>query len=286
MEIKKVKIGDAIIFTPLELREKYKILLFFTAKRGGFSSGKYKSLNTAYHVGDDTDFVTKNRLKILKLFGYAKITGLISLNQMHSDKIVAINDNFLKENPGFINKPADFSKQNIPIVNSADGLITDISLLPIMVIGADCNLILMADIKKKVIAAVHAGWRGVLNQIVLNALNSLKEKYDSNLKDILIFIGPSIRKCCFKVTEDIFSLFYRKFKGKMAFKKYKDEIENIDYFFIDLVNIISDDLQKSGILKENISDIGLCTCCDKDNLFYSYRKEKITGRHAGVIMLD
>ena len=64
MKIEKIEKDNTIIFTSAELRKKYKILLFFTSKKGGYSTGKYKSLNLGYHVKDDPENVFKNRNKV------------------------------------------------------------------------------------------------------------------------------------------------------------------------------------------------------------------------------
>jgi YfiH family protein len=285
MKIEKIEKDNTIIFTSLELRKKYKILLFFTSKKGGYSSGKYRSLNLGYHVEDDPENVSKNRNKVLNLFGCGKTAGLFSLNQIHSDKIFNIDDKFIEDNPGSVKgMPDSLTPDTLQI--SADGLITNISMIPLMVMAADCNLILMADIKKRVIGAVHAGWKGVLKKIELNAINMFKSKYDSDLKDILVFIGPSIRKCCFKVTRETLNLFFNKYKNNLPVEKLKNGSDDIDYYFIDLVKIIKNNLINSGIPKKNIFDLGLCTFCNEDNLFFSYRKERKTGRHAGIIMLE
>lgn len=285
MKIEKIEKENTIIFTSLELRKKHKILFFFTSKKGGYSRGKYKSLNLGYHVEDNPENVCKNRAKVLNLFGFGRTEGFFSLNQTHSDKIFNIDDKFIEDNPGLIKKmPYFLTPDTLKI--SADGLITNISKIPLMVMAADCNLILMADIKKRVIAAVHAGWKGVLKKIELSAVNMFKSKYDSDLKDILVFIGPSIRKCCFKVTKETHDLFFNTYKNNLPVKKKKNSLDDIDYYFIDLVKLIKNNLINSGISKNNIFDTGLCTFCNEDNLFFSYRKEKITGRHAGIIMLE
>jgi YfiH family protein len=285
MKIEKIEKENTVIFTSLKLRKKYKILLFFTSKKGGYSSGKYKSLNLGYHVKDNPENVIKNRNKVLNLFDCGETAELFSLKQIHSDKIFNIDNNFIEDNPGLIKEiPQLFTSETLNV--SADGLITNISKIPLMIMGADCNLILMADIKKRVIAAVHAGWKGVIKKIELNAINIFKSKYDSDLKDILVFIGPSIRKCCFKVTKETLDLFLDNYKNDLPVKKLKNSSDDIDYYFIDLVKIIKNNLFISGIPKKNIFDLGLCTFCNEDNLFFSYRKEKKTGRHAGVIMLE
>ena len=286
MKIKKDKIGDVEIFTSPGFRKKFKILLLFTTRRKGFSTDNYNSLNTAYHVGDNPLNVNKNRLKILNLLGCDKNTSLISLNQIHSNKILVIDEGFLKENFLSENKNSGFTNLGSSLLYSADGMITDILKVPIMVMGADCNLILMADVKNKVVAAVHAGWRGVLNQIILNAINTFTSRFNSKPEDIYIFFGPSIRKCCFKVDENVFNLFYRKFYEASFYEKITDKEKNTNYFFIDLVNIMRNDIIKTRIPEKNIFDTGICTCCNNEDLFYSYRKEKETGRQAGIIMLE
>ncbi|MCE5330451.1 peptidoglycan editing factor PgeF [bacterium] len=286
MKIKKIKIDDAEIFTSLNFREKFKILSFFTTRKGGMSTDNFNGLNTAYHVGDNPSSVYKNRLKILNLFGYGSNINLVSLNQIHSNKILVIDECFLKENFTPENVNSGFTDQNSSLKYSADAVMTDIPKIPLMVMGADCNLILVADVKNRVVAAVHAGWKGVLNRIILNVLEIFTGKFNSQLKDIYVFFGPSIRKCCFKVNEDVFNLFLQEFNEIFDYKKFMNRAGNTDYFFIDLVYIILNDILKAGILKENIFDTGICTCCDNEGLFYSYRKEKNTGRQAGIIMIE
>ena len=285
MKIEKIERENTIIFTSLELREKHKILLFFTSRKGGFSSGEYDSLNLGYHVGDDPENVNKNRDKLFDLLKFSSSTGFISLNQEHSDRIIDIDGRFIESNPDLTGIKPYFSIHNQSKI-SADGLITGISLAPLIVMAADCNLILITDIKKRVVAAVHAGWRGVLKKIELNAVNLIKENYGSDSNDIFVFIGPSIRKCCFKVTEEILNLFIETFKKNLPVQKVKNSLNSSKYYLIDLVEIIKNNLINSGIPKNNIIDSGLCTYCNKDNLFFSYRKDKKTGRHAGIIMLE
>jgi len=285
MKLEKIELENTIVFTSAELREKHKILLFFTSRKGGFSSGEYSSLNLGYHTGDDPEKVSKNRDKLLKIFSSDRLSGMFSLNQMHGDNIFDINSQFIENNSKLTENTPSLSVHHVSDI-SGDGLITNISMVPLMVMAADCNLILMADLKKKAVAAIHAGWKGVLKKIELNAVNMLKANYGSNLEDILVFIGPSIRKCCFKVTKETLNLFFDIYKDSLPSKRLKKGPDNTDYYSIDLVRIIKNNLINKGIPKKNITDSGLCTFCNEDNLFFSYRKEKITGRHAGIIMLE
>jgi len=285
MKLEKIEKDNTTIFTSLELREKYKILLFFTSKKGGFSRGRYNSLNLGYHVEDNPENVIKNRNKVLHLFDCGKTAGFFSLNQTHSDKIFNIDDKFLDSTPELTEKISVLTIDKKSRI-CADGLITNIPMIPLMVMAADCNLILMADIKKRVISAVHAGWKGVVKKIEVKAINMFKSKYKSDLKDILVFIGPSIRKCCFKVTNETLDIFLNIYKDNLPMEKQKNSPDDADYYFIDLVKIIKGNLTSSGIPEKNIYDLGLCTFCNEDDLFFSYRKEKKTGRHAGIIMLE
>jgi len=285
MKIEKIELDNTIVFTSLELKEKHKILLFFTSRKGGFSSGEYRSLNLGYHTGDDPENVSKNRNKLLKIFSSSGVSGMFSLNQIHGDNIFDINNEFIENNPELIKNTPSFSVHS-PSDISADGLITNISMIPLMVMGADCNLILMADVKKKAVAAIHAGWKGVLKKIELKAVNMFKANYGSDLEDIFVFIGPSIRNCCFKVTKETLDLFTNIYKNNLPSKRLKKDSGNTDYYSVDLVRIIKNNLINSGIPKNNITDSGMCTFCNEDNLFFSYRKEKITGRHAGIIMIE
>ncbi|MDD5658627.1 MAG: peptidoglycan editing factor PgeF [Actinomycetota bacterium] len=284
MEIKKIEIDDVTIFTSPNFREKFKILQCFTTRRGGTSTGCFDSLNTAYHVGDNPINVYENRTKILSLFGYDDSISMVSLSQVHGNDILIIDENYLKNNPKSASD--NCMDQDLLFKYYADAIITNIPKIPVMVMGADCNLILITDTKNKIVAAVHAGWKGVLNHIVLNVLESMTNKFNSHLKDIYVFFGPSIRKCCFKVNKDVLDSFLQEFVKVMDYEEFIFKETNADYFFIDLIYIMLNEILKAGILKENISDVGICTCCDNEGLFYSYRKEKNTGRQAGVIMIE
>ena len=285
MKTERVEQENTIIFTSLNLKEKHKILLFFTSRKGGFSKGKYSSLNMGCHVEDDPENVSKNRDKVLNLLGSCKASGLFSSNQVHGDNIFDINYKFINNDLKLTEIIPGFSAKDILDI-PADGLMTNITGIPLMVMAADCNLILMADVKKRAIAAIHAGWKGVLKKIDIKAVNMLTSHYGSDPGDIFVFIGPSIRECCFKVTIETFNLFSDVYNNNLPSKKLINSSGSTDHYSIDLVKIIKKNLINSGIPKKNITDSGLCTFCNEDNLFFSYRKEKITGRHAGIIMLE
>ena len=146
-----------------------------------------------------------------------------------------------------------------------------------MVLGADCNLIIIIDMKKRAIGVVHAGWKGTLNGILTKTLTSFKKNFNSSAEDIFVFFGPSIRDCCYKVDKELIDRFKERFnKEDYYYRKDKD-------FFLDIVKLNLIHLKDFGIQKDNILDVGQCTNCSKG--FFSYRRKDITGRQGAIAMI-
>jgi len=242
------------------LKEEYGIVFCFTNRIGGYSKEKFGSLNVGYHTGDNNMNVKRNREIILKKLGLGGATKIYSAEQIHGDRILDIG--------------RELNLENDNINEKADCLITDLKDVPVMVMGADCNLILMADTKSKVVAAVHAGWRGTLQGIVSNVVSYMKERFKSGKGDIVAAFGPSIRKCCYKVDKILIEKFTEKFDSGDFF-----EIRENDYF-LDLVKVNRMQLKEAGINDDNIYDCRECTFCNHS--FYSYRRSGITGRQGAI----
>ncbi len=257
-DLKKKELESVPVYLPEELLKKHKILICFSTKDGGQSKKKYASLNLAYHVGDNRLDIYQNRVRLLQALSLDKRLYINACNQIHGTDILIIEGN-----------ERSFSSKN------ADGIVTNKKNTPIMVMGADCNLIIITDIKKKAIGSIHAGWKGTLNKILVNALEIFKAKYGSKEKDILVYFGPSIRGCCYLVNE----LFLKKFISKFGDGDYYIISENNE-IFLDLTKVNIIQALKLGIAQENIIDSGKCTYCDED--FFSYRRNKKTGRQAAI----
>jgi polyphenol oxidase len=245
------------------LKEKYGIIFCFTTRNGGYSRGKFESLNVDYYTGDSKKNVSRNRKLILKKLNLNDVKRIYSVKQVHGNRILNID------------KSLDWDVDSI--YREADCLITGLKKTPVMVMGADCNLILVADKEKKVIAAVHAGWMGTLKEIAAKVIIYMVNKFKSNREDIMVAFGPSIRKCCYKVDRLIVEKFVKKFGDKGFYS-------NVDgYFFLDLVSINYMQLKDEGISESNIFDCGECTYCNHS--FFSYRRNRITGRQAAVAII-
>lgn len=204
-----------------------------------------------------------NREEYLKNYSYLcrelniNEKNIIKPDQNHTSNVKTININ---NNTPQINK-----------LNNTDGLITNNKNKILATTNADCILFLVFDPINKVIANIHSGWRGSLNTIIIKALKKMKETYDSNYKDIIVCICPSIRKCHFEVDADVKKLFYNKFN-------YLSNIDDIiekkgNKYHIDTILLNKILLLNLGLKKENIIDSGICSVC-YSKYINSYRQDK------------
>jgi len=129
--------------------------------------------------------------------------------------------------------------------------------------------------KYRVVSAVHAGWRGTKEKITQKTVEKMIKEFESDPKDILIGIAPSIRRCCYEVD----------FNVAKYFLEYKDSYNNLDKkYMLDLVNINIQQLLEVGIQRDNIEDSNICTSCSFNN-YFSYRKTTCDGRFLSAIGL-
>jgi YfiH family protein len=159
------------------------------------------------------------------------------------------------------------------ISRTADAVITKRNDILIGVKVADCIPILLFDREKNIAAAVHAGWRGTAKGILRKTISAMVDKYGSYPVDILISMGPSIRKCCYEVSNDVI-------------QSIMEETGTGDYHsktHLDLQGANSAQALSSGIIPEHIDMVDECTCCSNGS-YHSYRRDKgAQGRQAGFI---
>lgn len=210
-------------------------------------------------------FGTKTRKGEKKLCAALGIPAgrLLTLRQVHGAEVL-----IFKENPKALTYPLPY-----------DAVITDKKRVALGIWTADCLPILMIDRSKKVIGAVHAGWRGMWRGVVQKAARTMIEAFESTPEDILAGIGPGIGPCCYEVGTDVQSLFQ---DASDSSHQFIQEREGRTY--LDLSRAAQLELSHVGIPPENIEAIPLCTACRKD-LFFSYRRDNKTGRQLNFIML-
>ena len=216
--------------------------------------------NLAFHVGDNPLDVTKHHQKLATKLGYNPKT-LVHMKQIHSNIVHKID--------------ADDNFQNPP---TCDALITNKEATPLMVMVADCSPILFYDKNKKVIAVAHAGRAGAFTNIIKNVIDTFTSAYNSNPKDIVVSIGPSIGKCCYEVGREIYDE-AKKLNLEFALEKKAES------YFLDIGAILYKQLLDSKIQKHHIELSRECNCC-KSEIYFSYRKSSNTGRFCGIIMLQ
>lgn len=182
---------------------------------------------------------------------------LFSSKQVHGDKIFLITGE------------TDFSKP----LEGYDAFITAEKKLPLLVRFADCQGVLIFDPVKKVIAAVHCGWRGNVLNILGKTVLKMIENFGCDPVDLLVGISPSLGPCCAEFTNPLSEL-------PEFMQKYVNEKNCVDLWQCSL-----DQLTEVGVLAENVEISKTCTCCNKD-LFFSHRRDKgNTGRMAAIIAL-
>lgn len=161
---------------------------------------------------------------------------------------------------------------------TADILISSEINCPVAVRTADCLPILLADPVNRIIAAVHAGWRGTAKQVVANAVK-IMGKQGADLKNIHASLGPCIGPCCFEIEEACASQLINSAPdaGNAIYRKEKP--------YADLAAINMMQLQEAGVSDQHIESNYVCTCCNPGH-FYSYRRDHgKTGRHLAVVAL-
>jgi YfiH family protein len=206
---------------------------------------KGKDLNFALHTSEndrEREIASQNRANLLKKLNF---TGLITLNQTHSDKIHFIRSGNQKT---YLKNP----------LTEGDGLLTDLKGILLGVLTADCVPIYYAH--KDFCAIVHAGWKGIKNKIFLQMIEQIRSAFHVHLNEIEIYIGPHIRSCCYEVGKDVLKEF-----NTPVFEKRNQSI------YLNMEAMIKEELIESGIFPGNIKNIFMCSKCSINPSFFSYR---------------
>lgn len=242
----------------------YPLEHFFTTRLTGDTPEPLNSFTiSAKDKPELAKYEEKNK-KIISEIILNEKAELIMPNQQHTDNILAIkNMNDIKQ-----------------IKTSAfDGLITNIKNLPLCLVFADCVPILLFDKKNKILACVHAGWRGTAKKIGVKAINIMRDEFGTNLQNIQVAIGSAICKNCFETNKDV----YKQLAITINYNRDNIFLESREKLFVDLKMLNAQQLSEVGI--KNIDISPYCTSCNND-IFYSYRADnKCTGRHALVAMI-
>ena len=178
--------------------------------------------------------------------GWPASDTLATAKQIHSDRVL------LAESPG----PQ----------GEGDALVSNIPHIGLAIRTADCLPVLIADPKNRAVAAIHAGWRGVVSEIGPKAIDAMSRQFGSKPEDLIIAIGPGVGACCFEVGPEVAVEFGLTGRTK-----------------VDLVETMCRQMGRNGVNARQISAARLCTYCNPE-LFESYRREaKAAGRMIAMI---
>ncbi|MBF0714191.1 peptidoglycan editing factor PgeF [Gemella sp. GH3] len=170
-------------------------------------------------------------------------------------------------------KVVDFVDDNL---EEADGLVTNKDNIPLLIFTADCVPLVFYDSKKRVIALAHAGWRGTYKNISKNILAIMIDKYNCNISNINVIIGPHIKKKNYEVSKDLIDKF-----SVLNIPNYYEVCKNKFYLDLECINITM--LERLGIKRNNIINTNFCTVEDNDK-FYSYRQDNGTTSRIGTVI--
>lgn len=222
-----------------------------TTRVGGVSAEPYDSLNLAGHVGDDALKVAANR----QLLSPYVPTEPLWLNQVHG--IVVVDAAIASCLP------------------EADASFTRASNVVCSTMTADCLPVLLCDEAGTVVAAAHAGWRGLCDGVVEAAIAAMQ----TPPKNLMVWLGPAIGPNAFEVGIEVRDAFISHArKAQLAFGPIAD-----DKWLGDIYLLAKQRLHRLGI--ERIYGGGLCTYTDQAR-FFSFRRDGVTGRMASMIWLD
>lgn len=223
------------------------------SRKGGVSLPPFDSLNVQMFPQENSSSVQENRARIQAVLGTRN--SLIDLEQVHGTDIAVI-----KASP------------NKTPLGRYDAAMTNIPGIPLTIKHADCQACFLVDPEKKVIAAIHAGWRGNVQNIYGKVVEKLMQEYGSRPESLLACVSPSLGLCHAEFTN-------WKNEFPESFWKYKKENDCFD-----LWEIGKDQLLESGIKEEHIEMARLCTFDEKED-FFSFRRDGTTGRNASCIIL-
>lgn len=227
----------------------------FPTRDGGVSKGAFSSLNTSLAVGDDPADVAENLTRLARSFG-VESSALITARQVHGVTVLEA-----KGQGG---------------LGDADAVFTATAGLLVGVRTADCLPILVEDPHSGMVAAVHAGWRGVIGEIVVRAIEQLEAR-GATRSELRVALGPAIQACCFEVDGDLPAKFSAAFgEGVLRPQPGKARVH------LDLGWAVMRSLERAGVPASHVDVLPHCTRCDQR--FFSHRRDHgVTGRQLSLI---
>lgn len=187
--------------------------------------------------------------------GAGKAGVLVSVKQVHGTDVLVLN------------RPV---QEGEPFDGGWDALVTDQPHVMVVVRTADCVPVLLHDPKRKVVAAIHAGWRGAVAGIVPKTVDVMKRRFGTDPAQVRVGIGPSAGPCCYEVDEPVLA----RLRESCSDWRLIIAERGRNRALLDLRSLVRRQAESIGVEAANIATAGACTICHPD-LFFSYRRDGV-----------
>ena len=240
-----------------------------TTRHGGVSEGSYDSLNLGLHVGDDPNRVIINRERAAHAFGVA-LDAMVFADQVHGAGAVFVGQ--VERGRG--------TRHIDDAVPSTDILVTTATETALVILVADCVPMAMIDPEARVLAAVHAGWRGTAAKAIARALETMGH-HGGRPERVVAFMGPAVHPSCYQVDEEVF----HALSLAVTPQPLNPDVARADipdHWRVDLIAANRQHLTQAGVPPQQIFDSGASTA---DDDYFSDRAVRPCGRFALMAQL-
>lgn len=241
---------------------------FITTRFGGVSHGNFAGMNAGLYTEDEPGHVRENIQLLCESLGFSP-ECLFMPHQTHGSQVRRIDKAFLYRS----------KEEQTRDLESVDVLITDVRGICVAVATADCVPVLVYAPDKQVVAAIHAGWRGVVQAIVCQTISQMKKVYGCDVLQMQALIGPSISREAFEVGDEVVDQF------RQSHVWTDEETESLfslnprtGKMHIDLWRAVRLQLHKEGVADRHIHLSGICTYRHVEDFFSARRLGIRSGR--------
>lgn len=241
----------------------------FSTRLGGVSEGIFSEMNLSFTRGDNKDHVFENFRRIAEIMG-CEPSDIVCSDQTHTTNIRVVTK--LDKGKG-VTTERDYT--------DIDGLITNEPGICLATFYADCVPLYLVDPVHHAIGLSHSGWRGTVHRMGKATLDAMQKEYQTNPKDVIAAIGPSICQSCYEVSGDVAQEFINEF-GELGKELLYPTVPNKYQLNLHYAN--KQVLLQAGVLEENIQITDLCTCCN-GNFLFSHRKSEGKRGNLGAFMM-
>lgn len=251
------------LWTAPNINTHSSIVHGFTHRTGGVSKSPFDTLNLGLHVGDTLEAVCENRMRVARMLG-SDLDRMVCAEQVHGGNVALVSS-------------VDAGRGAIMLaeaVSGVDALVTADPSLLLALFFADCVPVFFADERRGVVAIAHAGWRGLVANVLENTLTTMQEQFGTLPGEVQTGVGPCIGKEYFEVGAEV-AMHFPDSSIPPDLPTGKPHVDLADAAVRRLATV--------GVLPENIYVSGECTVAHPERYFSHRRDQGRTGRMGGFI---